>query len=321
MTTRKNDTLPVPFSSHKIFSHNRAFTTAEIIITVHIYYIQILLTAMMIRAHPIMNTPIAFGQDNGFIKCPTTAMQKRRTQNLQLQPLPPSFCPFPDTVIIGNGSKAVTNATGNQRLQSRVADQLDDYCSSGSRAEKSRIVSDIYDEIQQHCPVGAFVKLDGEGNWLELSELMAREKITATFRDLLGDKYKSSARNKVARKRNARIMKRLAARTMNVITSNKPPRPALQPVEMQCGPIMSQEQSSPVEIPSMENPFSPEGKYFTVVRRKSSLIEMMPLTLSDLDSLFKEDIEPIDFEDIEPVSQNIFETFFHGPDQVPSLAL
>merc|ERR1712100_302322 len=57
------------------------------------------------------------------------------------------------------------------------------------------------------CPVGAFVKFDGE-QWWEVSDRVSREKIACMFRDSLSGHYKSSNKNKVAKRRAQRALKR-----------------------------------------------------------------------------------------------------------------
>lgn len=61
--------------------------------------------------------------------------------------------------------------------------------------------SDQGEKAEQTQPiVGAFVKFE-DGQWWEVSNSVAREKVAATFRDFLHDRYKSSTRNKVAKRR------------------------------------------------------------------------------------------------------------------------
>jgi hypothetical protein len=75
-----------------------------------------------------------------------------------------------------------------------------------SKAVKSSIVTNVYSSIQETCfreqgvLVGAFLRYD-HGFYTIASESAAREKISATFRDCLSNKYKSSSKNKVAKRR------------------------------------------------------------------------------------------------------------------------
>jgi len=86
-----------------------------------------------------------------------------------------------------------------------ILSYLPRYEQTTQRQQKIEIVSRIYREIQENCgPMGgAFVKSDGQ-HWWEVSETTAREKITASFRNILCDRYKSSSKNKSARRRQRR---------------------------------------------------------------------------------------------------------------------
>jgi len=125
------------------------------------------------------------------------------------QCLPESFQPLPDSVIIGKG-KMPAQATGNKRLRELVDVQLQNYANAKFKRDKTFIVTNILHKIQDLCPEGAFVKFDGE-RWWEVSDRISREKIACMFRDSLSGQYKSSNKNKVAKRRAQRAMKRNAA--------------------------------------------------------------------------------------------------------------
>ncbi|KAL3914659.1 MAG: hypothetical protein SGILL_006014 [Bacillariaceae sp.] len=85
---------------------------------------------------------------------------------------------------------------------------IDAYSTASSKSVKSEIVSDIYAEIVNKCPQGqAFVKWDGENFW-PVMENQARDKIAGRLRDVLHDKYRSSSKAKVAKRRQARNHRR-----------------------------------------------------------------------------------------------------------------
>jgi hypothetical protein len=113
--------------------------------------------------------------------------------------LPPTFKPLPYSVVIGRG-KEPANATGNRRLTIFVKLQLQNYTKAKSRQEKSVIVSNVLETVQEACPGGAFVKFDGR-NWWEVDDNTAREKIGSMFRDCLHSRYKSSTKAKMAKRR------------------------------------------------------------------------------------------------------------------------
>jgi hypothetical protein len=96
-------------------------------------------------------------------------------------------------------------AIGNRRLRILVATELENYVKAKSRKEKSFVVARILQNVQEACPEGAFIKFDGK-NWWEVEDNKAREKIGYTFRDCLSDQYRSSTKNKVARRRTQKTL-------------------------------------------------------------------------------------------------------------------
>ena len=151
--------------------------------------------------------------------------------------LPPSFTPSPHTVILGRG-KACSTAPGTIWLKVLAQNHIDKYCKARTKQEKSAVVSSIIDQVQNECPVGAFVKkvevkkkkktskqvnmggvapdssksaevndktndgdVDDIDRYWEVTDSTARDKVASLLRDLLSDKYKSSTKNKVARRR------------------------------------------------------------------------------------------------------------------------
>lgn len=117
--------------------------------------------------------------------------------------------PTASTVVIGKGS-VPKKATGNRNLRALVRDKIPEYVNAASKMVKSSIVTDIYFAIQEACikegSSTPFVRYDRKG-YQGSSESIAREKITSTFRDSLHDKYKSSTKSKVARRRLAKKKK------------------------------------------------------------------------------------------------------------------
>jgi hypothetical protein len=106
---------------------------------------------------------------------------------------------MPYTVIIGKG-RLPAQAIGNRRLRVLVQNQVEGYSNAKFKRDKTSIISNILDAVQEQCPEGAFVQFDGR-SWWEISDSKAREKIAATFRDCLHDQYKSSTKSKVAKRR------------------------------------------------------------------------------------------------------------------------
>lgn len=111
--------------------------------------------------------------------------------------------PTASTVVIGKGS-VPKKAPGNRKLRAIVQEKVPEYVNAKSKMVKSSIVTDIYFAIEEAClkegSSPPFVRYDKDG-YSRSSESIAREKITSAFRDCLHDKYKSSSKNKVAKRR------------------------------------------------------------------------------------------------------------------------
>jgi hypothetical protein len=107
------------------------------------------------------------------------------------------------TVVIGKG-KIPRIAPGNTNLRLLVKNKLQEYANANkSKIGKSCIVTDIYYNIQESCEQEggpAFLRYDGH-SYTVVGEPVARERITSAFRDSLSDCYKSSSKNKVAKRR------------------------------------------------------------------------------------------------------------------------
>lgn len=109
--------------------------------------------------------------------------------------LPTDFEPNDFTVILGRG--ACTDSSGNHRLKLLVQSYLQQYLDAPDKLGKSLIVSRVLDLVREASPRAAFVKYEN-GRWVDVGERTSREKVGSMFRDCLGDKYKSSAKNKTA---------------------------------------------------------------------------------------------------------------------------
>ncbi|OEU06654.1 hypothetical protein FRACYDRAFT_254208 [Fragilariopsis cylindrus CCMP1102] len=126
-----------------------------------------------------------------------------------------SIQPSLSTVVIGKG-KIPKNAPGNIHFRNLVRDRLQEYVDAKSKAVKSSIVTNVFSSIQETCfreqgaVEGVFLRYD-HGFYSIASESAAREKISATFRDCLSEKYKSSSKNKVAKRRLANKERTTAA--------------------------------------------------------------------------------------------------------------
>eukprot|EP00540_Astrosyne_radiata_P011046 CAMPEP_0116867146 /NCGR_PEP_ID=MMETSP0418-20121206/26451_1 /TAXON_ID=1158023 /ORGANISM="Astrosyne radiata, Strain 13vi08-1A" /LENGTH=226 /DNA_ID=CAMNT_0004502917 /DNA_START=155 /DNA_END=832 /DNA_ORIENTATION=- len=117
-------------------------------------------------------------------------------------------------VLCGKG-KTCYDWVGNQRFRTIVGSFLDRYASATSKAEKSAIVTAIYQSIRRECPEsGGFIKQDkNTGQWHAVDEIQIREKVGQTIRDALHVRYRSSSRSKRKRKKEEKAKVEALAKT------------------------------------------------------------------------------------------------------------
>lgn len=113
--------------------------------------------------------------------------------------LPPDFQPNGTYVICGNKRKYF-ESKGNIRFREVCKMFLQEYVQAPTKIEKSGVVTKVMNILREDCPEGAFISPQG-GRWYAVSERTAREKVGTFFRDCLADSYKSSAKNKIARRK------------------------------------------------------------------------------------------------------------------------
>ena len=153
------------------------------------------------------------------IDVPSTSIQSDKVpQSATLAAAATTMKPSIYTVVIGKG-KTPRQAQGNYNLKSLVRKKLEEYMNAKSRRIKSLIVTEIYNTICKSCLLlqvekkeedeslsvqayySAFVRYDGTSYTPVTDDSVPREKITSEFRNYLSDRYKSSSKNKVARRR------------------------------------------------------------------------------------------------------------------------
>jgi len=122
------------------------------------------------------------------------------------KPLPVNFEPSDYSIICGN-KRQYFNSPGNRRLRVLVQSHIQEYCHAVGKVEKSSIVTKVMNIIREACPVGSFVTFEN-GRWWSVSERTSREKVGSYFRDCLGGKYRSSAQNKIAKRKSKRMEKK-----------------------------------------------------------------------------------------------------------------
>ena len=154
------------------------------------------------------------------INVPSTSIRSDKVpQSSTLAAAATTMKPSIYTVVIGKG-KTPRQAQGNYNLKSLVRKKLEEYMNAKSRRIKSLIVTEIYNTICKSCLLlqveekededeslssqayySAFVRYDGKLYTPVTDDSVPREKITSEFRNYLSDRYKSSSKNKVARRR------------------------------------------------------------------------------------------------------------------------
>jgi hypothetical protein len=142
-----------------------------------------------------------------------TTSKKKKTTLPSI--LPPDFQPSPYSVVVGKGKES-KNVIGNGRLRVLASNYLQKYGgASDDRQQKSDIVSTLIDTVRNACPMGAFIRLGKDGRWYEVTESVAREKVGYTFRELLGDNYRSSSKAKAAMRSKQRTIRTQEQQTKN----------------------------------------------------------------------------------------------------------
>jgi hypothetical protein len=108
-----------------------------------------------------------------------------------------NFQPSDSSVICGRG-KASYEHPGNCRLRMLASTFAADYAQAERKSAKSAIVANIVADIRQE---GGSLFKNEKGEWFEIADYNARERVSALIRDNLQDDYKSSAKAKTARRR------------------------------------------------------------------------------------------------------------------------
>jgi hypothetical protein len=137
--------------------------------------------------------------------------------NDQPAPLPRNYSPGPYDVICARGQEA-KNHPGNLFYRSLVNRATEKYGKTPTKFDRTLIVSSIVDEVRYHSFGGGFVKQYLDGQWYEVGDHIAREKVGQNLRDGLSKQYKSSTKAK-KRKRELRSAE-LVCDVENLIRSN-----------------------------------------------------------------------------------------------------
>lgn len=106
------------------------------------------------------------------------------------------FQPSNLSVICGRGRQ--NKHLGNQRFRMLAGTFVEEYSRAGTKTMKSNLVFSIVTMIRQAG--GTFCKYE-KGVWFEIGDRLAREKVSAFFRDILHTRYRSSSKAKTTLRR------------------------------------------------------------------------------------------------------------------------
>ncbi|CAB9519758.1 Nitrilase family, member 2 [Seminavis robusta] len=113
---------------------------------------------------------------------PAPAPAPAPQHNGEPRPLPFFVAPGKYDVICARGSTAA-NHVGNLRFREIIRQSLPQYNAAKTKLEKSLIVTSIVDSVRDYSPDGGFVKQDSNGEWYDVGDALAREKIGQSIRD------------------------------------------------------------------------------------------------------------------------------------------
>lgn len=159
----------------------------------------------------------------GSISSTTSSVEKSHCKAI----LPEEFTPTPYSVICGRGRKYI-DSIGNRRLAVIASMFIPRYSKASRKEEKTVIVSEIMEIVKDACPnpSWAFIRF-WNGRWWEVETVNAREKIGTVLRDCLHDKYKSSTKSKLERRRQRKAHKKALQETPILFAQPMPPAQAL----------------------------------------------------------------------------------------------
>jgi hypothetical protein len=115
------------------------------------------------------------------------------------------FTPGPFDYVIGRG-KQVKESPGNLHLCDMIRAISKEY-TSGDKAAKSNLLSQLVAQVYEKSTMGGFVKKDPEtGRWFAVEDALARTSAAQAVRDCLHDNYKSSRQFKQQRRQKAKTV-------------------------------------------------------------------------------------------------------------------
>merc|ERR1719284_352951 len=134
--------------------------------------------------------------------------------------------PGPFDVICARGKKAA-NHPGNIFFRSLVAKATEKYSKVESKLQRSMIVTEIVDAVREKG--NGFLRQTAQGEWIECSDVMCREKVGQHFRNALGTMYKSSTKSK---RRVKEEFPKLAENLSDLVLSNNSVQATMERLSM-----------------------------------------------------------------------------------------
>ena len=117
-----------------------------------------------------------------------------------MTPLASNYIIGHNDVLVGRGKRCLLHE-GNIRLKKIVETKLTDYLVAPTKKEKSVILLEVIAIVRRSSPLGGFVKQHPEtGQYYEVGDFLAKEKVAAVFRDALSSSYASSNPSKKKRR-------------------------------------------------------------------------------------------------------------------------
>ena len=173
--------------------------------------------------------PLIVGWSDSFSSHDNNSKSNTSSKNALYSPLPKNFTPGPYSVICGRG-RQVSKAIGNRRLGVLAQIFLPKYSTATRKDEKTSIVSQIVQIVRQanDNPAYAFVR-HADGQWWQVENLNAREKVGTVLRDMLSEKYRSSTKSKLARRKERTYTPTLIVEDSPPLTSSLGPPPPYFP--------------------------------------------------------------------------------------------
>jgi len=157
----------------------------------------------------VSSTPDTFAASSASVPCNATNESKSarsktvpKSNDKSKRLLPEDFEPTDNHIICYNKRKYF-ESKGNLRFREICKQFTNDYHTAPNKSEKSAVVGRVMSLLREGCPDGGktlFVAPQG-GRWYAVSARSSREKVGTFFRDCLADTYKSSSKNKIAKRK------------------------------------------------------------------------------------------------------------------------